>query len=55
LVYESYGLIENDIVEIENWFERRYPKLSNAQKQNLRTLGKSDDYLVMYGYKKEKK
>jgi hypothetical protein len=36
---------------IENWYARRYSKLSEAQKQNLRDLGKSDDYLVLYGYK----
>ena len=52
LVYEAYGLSPNDIEEVENWYARRYPKLSEAQKQNLRRLGKSDDYLVLYGYKK---
>ncbi|SPD74215.1 hypothetical protein PITCH_A2160005 [uncultured Desulfobacterium sp.] len=53
LVYEAYGLNADDIEEVENWFARRYPKLSAAQKENLRKLGKSDDYLVLYGYKKE--
>ena len=51
LVYEAYGLSPEDVEEVENWYARRYPKLSEAQKQNLRRLGKSDDYLVLYGYK----
>jgi hypothetical protein len=51
LVYLSYGLNNNDISEVENWYARRYPKLSSAQKANLRKLGKSDDYLVLYGLK----
>ncbi len=53
LVYEAYGLNADDIMEVENWYARRYPKLSNAQKENLRNLGKSDDYLVLYGLKNE--
>jgi hypothetical protein len=52
LVYEAYGLSPEDIEEVENWYARRYSTLSEAQKQNLRNLGKSDDYLVLYGYKK---
>jgi hypothetical protein len=28
LVYELYGLNENDINEVETWFARRYPKLA---------------------------
>ena len=51
LVYEAYGLNSEDIQEVENWYARRYPKLSAAQKSNLRILGKSDDYLVLYGLK----
>lgn len=51
LVYESYGLNAEDVQEVENWFARRYPKLSAAQKANLRALGKSDDYLELYGLK----
>ncbi len=31
LIYELYGLIEEDIKEIELWFCRRYPKLAEAQ------------------------
>ncbi|MBI5476421.1 MAG: N-6 DNA methylase [Ignavibacteriales bacterium] len=53
LVYEAYGLNTEDVEEVENWYARRYPKLSKAQKENLRKLGKSDDYLVLYGLKKE--
>ncbi|MCY7331106.1 MAG: BREX-1 system adenine-specific DNA-methyltransferase PglX [Pseudanabaena sp. CAN_BIN31] len=49
LVYEAYGLNAEDIEEVENWYARRYPKLSQAQKANLRQLGKSDDYLQLYG------
>jgi hypothetical protein len=52
LVYEAYGLSPEDVEEVENWYVRRYPKLSKAQKQNLQKLGKSDDYLVLYGYKR---
>jgi hypothetical protein len=51
LVYEAYGLNAEDVQEVENWYARRYPKLSVAQKANLRALGKSDDYLALYGLK----
>ena len=50
-VYEAYGLTAEDVQEVENWYARRYPKLSAAQKANLRALGKSDDYLELYGMK----
>ena len=49
LVYEAYGLNYEDVQEVENWYARRYSKLSAAQKANLRALGKSDDYLELYG------
>jgi len=49
LVYEAYGLTADDVEEVENWYARRYGKLSAAQKANLRALGKSDDYLELYG------
>ncbi len=48
LVYEAYGLNDEDIWEVENWYERRYPKLVEAQKRNLRKLGKPDDYVEIY-------
>jgi hypothetical protein len=51
LVYEAYGLNAEDVQEVENWYARRYAKLSAAQKANLRALGKSDDYLELYGLK----
>ena len=51
LVYEAYGLNAEDVQEVETWYARRYPKLSAAQKANLRALGKSDDYLELYGLK----
>ncbi len=51
LVYEAYGLNAEDVQEVENWYARRYPKLAAAQKANLRALGKSDDYLELYGLK----
>ena len=51
LVYEAYGLSTEDVQEVENWYARRYSKLSAAQKANLRALGKSDDYLELYGMK----
>ena len=53
IIYETYGLNAEDIEEVENWHVRRYPKLSAAQKENLRKFGKSDDYLVLYGLKQE--
>ncbi|MCK4391286.1 N-6 DNA methylase, partial [Candidatus Bipolaricaulota bacterium] len=31
LVYDLYGLSDNDIAEIEAWYARRYPKLAQAQ------------------------
>ena len=49
LVYEAYGLNAEDVEEVENWYTRRYPRLSVAQKANLRALGKSDDQLELYG------
>ena len=49
LVFVAYGLNEHDIREVENWYARRYPRLVAAQKENLRKLGKSDDYLELYG------
>ncbi|WP_163380156.1 Eco57I restriction-modification methylase domain-containing protein [Cyclobacterium sp. SYSU L10401] len=52
LVYKAYGLNPEDIQAVEDWFARRYPKLSAAQKANLRKLGKSDDYLELYEIKK---
>ncbi|WP_340106838.1 Eco57I restriction-modification methylase domain-containing protein [Rhodohalobacter sp. 8-1] len=48
LVYNAYGLNKHDIREVENWYARRYPRLVAAQKENLRNLGKSDDYLELY-------
>lgn len=51
LVYGAFGLNAEDIKDVENWFVRRYPKLSAAQKQNLRNLGKSANYLELYGLK----
>lgn len=51
LVYEAYGLNTDDVQDVENWYARRYPKLSAAQKANLRALGKSDDYVKLYGFK----
>lgn len=46
--YKSYSLDEQDILEVENWYARRYSKLVAAQKKNLRDLGKSDNYLTLY-------
>ncbi|HHT9115122.1 MAG: N-6 DNA methylase [Planctomycetes bacterium] len=40
LVYEAYGLNEDDIAEVENWYARRYPKL--ARTQNNRVTPKSE-------------
>jgi len=46
--YQSYGLSWQDVVVVENWHERRYPKLVNAQKSNLAKLGKPTDYIEIY-------
>lgn len=35
LIYESYGLNEADVREVEDWYARRYPKLARAQKERL--------------------
>lgn len=40
MVYDSYGLNEEDINEVETWFVRRYPKLASAQRSNLEKLKK---------------
>lgn len=34
LIYEAYGLNEEDIQEVENWYARRYPKLANSDRYN---------------------
>lgn len=34
LVYEAYGLNDDDIREVENWYARRYPSLAAAQRAN---------------------
>ena len=38
LVYEAYGLNEDDIQEVENWYARRYPALAAAQSANLQRI-----------------
>lgn len=40
LVYESYGLNRVDVAEVETWYARRYSKLVEAQRKNLRAVGK---------------
>ena len=39
LVYEAYGLNDEDIAEVENWYARRYPKLAKAQNNKNVTKG----------------
>ena len=34
IVYEAYGLNDDDIREVENWYARRYPSLAAAQRAN---------------------
>jgi hypothetical protein len=41
LVYDAYGLNDDDINEVETWFARRYPKLVAAQRSNLEKLKKA--------------
>lgn len=48
LVYRSFGLTYFEIEEVENWYARRYPKLVEAQKENLTKQGKPTDYLELY-------
>ncbi len=36
LVYEAYGLNEDDITEVENWYARRYPNLKQTKKAGLK-------------------
>ena len=42
LVCEAYGLNEDDVQEVENWYVRRYPKLAAAQKANLEAKQKAE-------------
>ena len=42
LVYEAYGLNDDDIQEVENWYVRRYLKLAAAQKANLEARQKAE-------------
>ena len=47
LVYEAYGLNEDDIQEVGNWYTRRYPKLAKSQRRALAAKqGKAEDELV---------
>ena len=39
LVYKAYGLNDEDIAEVENWYARRYPKLVKAQNNKINTEG----------------
>jgi hypothetical protein len=48
LIYEKFGFGKLDILEVENWYARRYPKLVQAQKENLKVLGKPTDYVELY-------
>jgi len=41
-------LNKTDIKEVENWYARRYSKLVEAQKANLKEQGKPIDYLELY-------
>jgi hypothetical protein len=40
LVYEAFGFNRPDIVEVETWYARRYPKPAETQRRNLRDAGK---------------
>ena len=41
MIYDAYGLNDDDINEVETWFARRYPKLAAAQRSNLEKLKKA--------------
>ncbi|OQY80265.1 MAG: hypothetical protein B6D41_21280 [Chloroflexi bacterium UTCFX4] len=45
LVYQLYGLDENDIREVELWYCRRYPKLAHAQGVTAEVREKYASYL----------
>src|SRR5699024_4327323 len=55
IVFDLYGLNKNDIREVENWYARRYPRLVEAQKENLAEQGKPTDYLELYEMVEEDK
>lgn len=40
LVYQAYGLTVEDVAEVETWYARRYPKLADAQRDNLKRANK---------------
>jgi hypothetical protein len=42
LAFLTYGLNDDDIQEVENWYVRRYPKLAAAQKANLEAKQKAE-------------
>ncbi len=49
LVYESYGLNEADIREVEDWYARRYPTLVAAQRRKLAAKqGKTEEQLNVH-------
>jgi hypothetical protein len=48
LVYKTFSFNWFDVIELENWYARRYPKLVAAQKANLAALGKPTDYVEIY-------
>lgn len=48
LTFQAYGLGWDDMIEVENWYTRQYPKLVKSQKKNLEKLGKPTDYLTIY-------
>lgn len=39
LIYESYGLNQNDIKEVETWYARRYPKLAHLCEIDNKKMG----------------
>ena len=41
IVYDAYGLNDDDINEVETWYARRYPKLAAAQRSNIEKLRKA--------------
>ncbi|MFA6568618.1 MAG: DUF3800 domain-containing protein, partial [Victivallales bacterium] len=47
LIYEAYGLNDDDIKEVESWYSRRYPKLAAAQRRTLAAkLGKTEEQII---------
>ena len=47
IVYQAYGLNDDDVQEVENWYVRRYPRPARAQRRALAAKqGREEEELV---------